>query len=84
MGRRILIECEAQDALSFNWFGRARDIVEGAGVEGPYVSAPIRQMRKYDDGNATRGRRQDTHRCSKVAIRQIIIAKDKLKCLPLN
>ncbi len=79
---QILAKSETQDALGFDTLGRARDIVKRTGAERRHVGIPVSQVGKDNHGNAPCGRRQDLQRSSEIAIRQIIIAKDKLKCLP--
>src|SRR5258708_39198445 len=80
----ILNKRETQDALAFDTLWWARDIVECTGAESPQVGIPVSQVRKNNDRNTACSRGHDLQRSSEIAIWQIVIAKDKLKCLPLN
>src|SRR6266851_2854831 len=80
----ILTKSETQDALAFGMFWWARDIVECTGAESFQVGIPVSQVRKDNDRNTARSRGHDLQRSSEIAIRQIVIAKDNLKCLSPN
>jgi hypothetical protein len=78
---RIVAQGEAQNAFGFNRLRRARDVVKRAGAERFHISIPIGQVGNDNHRNVTRRSGQNLQRGSQIAIRQIISAKDKLKCL---
>ncbi len=80
----ILNKRETQDALAFSTLWWARDIVECTGAESLQVGIPVSQVRKDNDRNTACSRGHDLQRSSEIAIRQIVIAKDNLKCLSPN